>query len=112
MEYWETIDRRKVDGFDIELAFSPEDEDPRGHFASGDDEMDQEIIDKINSGEYLWFVARVTASKAGIVLGTDYLSGCCYSSADEFMVDNGYYPDMIRGAISEAKKKLAELEGN
>lgn len=107
---WETVHTEERDGFLITLAFTPEEDDPRGHFDSGDEAADQEIFDKIENGTYLWFCARVTVSKAGVVLGTDYLGGCCYESAADFMVPDGYYPDMIASAMREAKETLEKLK--
>lgn len=109
MIHWERIHTETKDGFKIELAFAPEDDDPRDHFASGDDEADAELIRDIENGNVLWFVARVTASKAGVVLGSDYLGRCCYRTAEEFMSPDGYYPDMVNEAITEAQNKIKEI---
>lgn len=108
-EHWELMHSDEVRGFDIALHFGPEYDDPRGHFASGDYEADAEIVRKIEDGTYLWFCARVTASREGVVLGTDYLGGCCYESVADFIASDGYYPDMVGEAISEARAKLANL---
>lgn len=105
MTHWELIDTQERDGFTIELHFAPEDDDPRGHF---DD--DGETAEAIHNGDYLWFVARVTVSKAGIDLGTDYLGGCCYESAADFMEEGGYYADMIEAAMDDARAALESLK--
>lgn len=105
----EIVHTEEWEGFKVTLELLPEDDDPRGHFASGNDEDDADIVRKIESGYYLWFVAKVSASKAGIVLGTDYLGGCCYKSAADFMAPDGYYPQMRKDAITEARAKLNEL---
>lgn len=103
------IDKREQDGFTIHCYALPEDMSPVGHFASGDDKADQEIIDKINDGTYRWFMVKVTASKEGIELGTDYLGGCCYESESEFVKEDDYYSDMRNAAIDEAKTILKKL---
>jgi hypothetical protein len=108
MTYWDLIDTQERDGFTLELHFTPEEDDPAGHFASGGDEADAELCARIRDGDLLWFVARVTASKAGIALGVSYLGGCCYASAAEFMQD-GYFDDMVSDAITEARGMLARL---
>lgn len=105
----ELIHTEERDGFIIDLWCQPEEDDPRGHFASGDDAADQETIDNIESGRWAWFMATVTASKAGVVLGTDYLGGCCYESCQAFVTEDGYYPDMVAAAIDQARAKLAEI---
>lgn len=108
---YEIIHTEERDGFTIELAVAPEDFSPRGQFQNEDGSDDEDTIQKIADGTYDWFQARVTASKAGIVLGTDYLGGCCYESARDFVTieEGGYYTDMVRSAITEAKASLARL---
>lgn len=105
----ELIDEREQDGFKIRLYACPEDCSPVGMFDSGDAALDQEVIDKIEDGTYTWFVAKVTASKNGIELGTDYLGGCCYKSTEEFVKQDDYYSDMRKTAITEAKKAIKGL---
>lgn len=98
------------EGFEINFYAEPETEDPTGYFASGDDALDAETVEMIRNGTYDWFVAKVTASKAGIVLGTDYLGGCCYDSARDFPTESGgYYEDMRDRAVSEALNTLESL---
>lgn len=109
MPHWESIHTETRDGFDIELAFAPEEDAPRDHFATGDDEADAQIVRDIESGRLMWFVARVTASRAGVVLGDNYLGGCCYRSAQEFMAPDGYYPGMVVEAVFDARATLAKL---
>ena len=101
MKHWELIEAQERDGFVIELHFAPETDAPEGHFATGDDDADAELCARIRNGDLLWFVARVTVRKAGIELGSDYLGGCCYESAESF-VNGDYYPDMIEAAIEQA----------
>jgi len=107
MSIWELIDTQERDGFTLELHFAPEDDAPEDHFATGDDEADAELCANIRNGIWLWFVARVTASKAGIALGTSYLGCCCYVNADQF-IDHSF-DDMARDAIAEARATLAAL---
>lgn len=54
------------------------------------------------------FTAKVSAEKAGIELGTDYLGGCIYNDIDDFYKDD-YFNDMVNNAINEAKKQLPNL---
>jgi hypothetical protein len=107
MSIWELIDTQERDGFTLELHFTPEDDAPEGHVASGDDAADAELCARIRHGDLLWFVARVTASRAGITLGTSYLGGCCYASAEEF-IDCGY-DYLALDAIAEAIVTLRAL---
>ena len=105
MTSWEKIDERTVDGFTIVTSVAPEDSDPRDSFDIDADE----IFRKIEAGIYVWFVAKVAAFKNGVELASDFLGGCCYESAQAFISEDGYHPDMIAEAIRGAKAKLAEL---
>ena len=68
-----------------------------------------DILEPLVDSETCGDVVRVTASKAGIVLGSDYLDGCCYETIADFMALDGYYPDMINNAMAEARATLAKL---
>ena len=96
------------EGFTVRFYAEPELDSPDGHFASGDAEADAETIRKIECGDYLWFQVACEASKNGVLLGRDYLGGCCYATYDDFMSD-GYASDMRDEAISDAKATLAKL---
>lgn len=104
MIYWQTIHAETRDGFNIACSVAPEEDAPRNHF---DD--DGETARAIADGRFEWFMVRVDASREGIVLGSDYLGGCCYESASDFIKDNDYYADMVEGAIAEARATLARL---
>lgn len=104
----EIVHKEKAFGFDITLSFLPEYDDPRDHFA-GEPADDEETFRNIESGKWLWFCAKVTASKAGVELASDYLGACCYESADAFMRPQGYYQDMCASVVNQARAKLAEL---
>lgn len=107
MTHWELIHTQERDGFTLALHFAPEDDAPEGHFATGDDAADAYLCESIRCGDLLWFVARVTASKAGVALGTSYLGCCCYDSSAQF-IDNSF-DDMADDAIAEARATLAKL---
>lgn len=103
---FETVHTDDLNGFHIVLAFSPEHSAPDWDFDTVEDE--EELLRRIENGTMLWFCARVEAYRHGVLLGTDYLGGCCYESAKDFM-ENGYYADMVDNAINEAKDKITEL---
>ena len=69
----------------------------------------QELCDKIDNGDYVWFTAKVTASKNGIELASDYLSCCLYESVMQFVTEDGYYNDMRQTVINEAHKTIELL---
>jgi len=95
------------EGFEINLTLEPEYEQPDWDFES--EQQKQDLLDKIESGELLWFVAKVTASKCGVELAVDYIGGCCYKSIDDFIENSGYYEDMKQTCINNAKEKILEL---
>lgn len=68
----------------------------------------QDVIDGVDSGALVWFMAHVQVTRYGIALSDEYLGGCCYKSYSDFISD-GYYSDMVEQAINEAKAKIAEL---
>lgn len=100
---WDLIHAETREGFDIRYYAAAEDEQPEGHFDDGG-----ETARLIREGRYDWFVAKVTASKAGVELADDHLGGCCYETAGDF-VGPGYYEDMVGIVIERARAKLGEL---
>lgn len=104
--YYETIKTETIDGFDITFSVGPEDMAPDWDFETDADR--DELLRKIENGTFLWFVAKVTASKNGIELASDYLGGCCYESTDEF-IEDAYYFDMVQNVISEAREAIVKL---
>ena len=107
MRYFETIKTEDTQGFHIVCSVGHEDTHPRDSFDDSCHDID-DICRKIDSGEYVWFMARVEAYKEGILLGTDYLGGCLYNSYKEFTED-AYYEDMVNTAIADAKANLEKL---
>lgn len=99
----ELIHTEERDGFYIRFYAMPEHTDPSGEFDDGGFTARQ-----IAEGNMEWFTACVTASKAGVELGADYLGCCAYESAADFL-EELYYEDMAAAAINEAQEKLAEL---
>lgn len=71
----------------------------------------QEVIDKVNSGEWVYFCAKVTAEKNGIELADTYLGGCVYVDFEEFYTkyESEYFSDMVNEVITEAKVAIKEL---
>lgn len=105
MDY-ETVHTETFEGFEIRLALEPEYERPDWDFEEGEKEK---LLEDIESGKVLWFSARVQAYKAGVLLATEYLGGCCYDSVKDFLDVRGYYGDMRGTVVDEAKAKITEL---
>jgi len=100
------IHSEEREGFEINFYAGEEDCHPRDLFMPED--VDQ-IVNDINEGNLVWFVAKVTASKKGIELANDYLGGCLYPSYMDFVEDNFYYADMIDTVIKDARQTIKEL---
>lgn len=99
----ELIHTEERDGFYIQFYAMPEHMSPNDCF---DD--DGQTARDIEAGVYEWFTACVVASKAGVELGADYLGGCCYPSASDF-IEELYYEDMALAAMNEARERIALL---
>lgn len=95
------IHQEEKEGFVIKTYATPEENEP--------DFDDQEVLDQIKDGSLEWFMVRVTASKQGIELGTEYLGGCCYKTWQDFIKAGNYYSDMVDAAIKEAKETIINL---
>jgi hypothetical protein len=104
---YEKIHTQQEAGFDIVFSVTSEDGAPDWEFESEEDKAD--TLRKIQNGDLVWFVARVDAYKNSILLGTDYLGGCCYDSYMQFVESSDYYADMVQTAISEARETIAKL---
>jgi len=105
--HYETIHTETAAGFDIVFSVTPEIDAPDWDFESEEDRQD--LIDRINDGRLSWFVARVQAFKNGILLGTDYLGGCCFDSPMQFVNGSDYYGDMVENAVAEAQEAVEQL---
>lgn len=71
-----------------------------------DIENQAEIMERIESGDAVYFLACVEARKAGVVLATTYLGECIYESFEQFY--ENLEEDYIAGMIQEAKKEALE----
>lgn len=100
------IDTRTIGPFTVKTYALPEDVSPKGMFS--DDEIEF-ILSGIESGNLLWFCAKVTAEFEDIELASEYLGGCCYTSCADFVESDGYHGDMVREAVSQAEKRLREI---
>lgn len=97
----ELVHEETREGFLVRLYFGEEDMAPDWDMT--DDER-TELFRKIDAGLLLWFYAHVVAERDGM-RGEDYLGGCCYKSAQDFMQPGGYYSDMVNEAINSAREQ-------
>ncbi len=106
--HYELIHEEQTEGFVIRFYVTPEDMHPRDCFDESEHDI-AELCDKIDRGDYAWFVAKVTASKAGVELADEYLGANLYENVRDFVADNDYYADMRAEVIRAAKEKINEL---
>lgn len=64
---------------------------------------DGSAAEGLKRGELVAFCARATVLFNGAEIGCDYLGNCIYRSFEDFRTDGGYFPDMVRCAIREAR---------
>jgi hypothetical protein len=67
-----------------------------------------EICQKIDAGEYDWFMLRVRVMLDGHEMGSHYLGGCLYENAQDVLTD-GTAEDCITVAIAEAQTEVSRL---
>jgi hypothetical protein len=56
---------------------------------------------KTAQGRWGWCTVKVTAT-IGTVEGTDYLGNCSYKSSEDFILNSGYFGQMVDAAVGEA----------
>jgi hypothetical protein len=106
MTHFETIHTFKTARLTIETAVAPEDFEPDWDFESEQDRQD--LFNKINNGDVAWFQVRVRVLlDHKFEIGADYLGGCCYDTAEEFLHE-AYWRDMVNGACKEARQYLTK----
>lgn len=88
---------------------------------------DGSVLEGLQSGEFIAFIARVRVFFHGHEVGSDYLGNCIYRSFEEFMDHKecgaqnreyeakgesgrcgSYFSQMIKEAISEARKNMLD----
>lgn len=104
-DQYETVWTFSTANFTISLAVADEDMDPADSMEFPED------IAFAQQGGWHWFQARiqVTFGDDDKVVGSDYLGGCSYHSLADFIAPgpNGYFRDMVRAAVAEARATMA-----
>lgn len=99
---------KTVSNYDIYFEALPEYECIKSMFSEPEDI--EETQQKIESGEWVIFTAKVSALVNGVELGSDYLGACIYESEEAFYNEKrGYMDDMIVQAISEASQNIETI---
>ena len=107
MRYYEKLDEREVDGFQVIVDKTWEDIDPWDQLSECFDDKDQLYAD-IENCKYDWFMLRVRAIFDGNEMGSAYLGGCLYENAKDVLTD-GTAEDMIAEAMQGAKMAVYPL---
>jgi hypothetical protein len=104
MAHWETLWTFHTARFSVSLQVTPCEDDPADNFQFEDH------IEAVRNGAVDWFDARVVVLLDGREVGADYLSCCAYTNARDFVTHgDGYFIDMVRVAIAEARKALCAV---
>lgn len=132
---WETLWTFDTPNFRVALEVAPEDTDPADSF-----ELDEDIAFAREGGS-AWFCASVAVYYGAdeedlIEVGRDVLGGCSYRSFEEFYTSHRdrnpmnrncsimraklgqnvsichYFPDMVREAVNEARRKCRRLSAS
>jgi succinate dehydrogenase/fumarate reductase-like Fe-S protein len=114
--------------FRVTFTALPEELDPSDSFSDPAD------IEAVRTGDVAWFCAKVAVECDGHQIAADYLGACAYRTVEEFVTGHRdpdplnrnssimraarggnvvichYFPDMVRTAIAEARKNLADLQ--
>jgi hypothetical protein len=115
--YEREIRNEAIWSFETERFFvgyyaEPDDTDPTKCFQFDED------AEAARNGEVEWFCARVCVYLKGegaydwTEIGCDYLGACAYKNVSDFCTGenrNGYFRDMVRNALGEAREELARL---
>lgn len=101
---WTMIKTETVSGFEIIFSITDENDSPNYHFADNG-----ETARLVETGKLAWFISRVEARRAGVILATEYLGGCCYENPLEFFDDGSYYGDMKASVIHQAHQTIEIL---
>ena len=99
---WETIWRFSTARFSIHLDCA---HDPYMDLSWDED---GEATRNINAGIWGHYQFRVAVRINGVLIGTDYLGGCIYADPMGFRGD-GYFRDMVRQAIKDARAFLGAM---
>jgi hypothetical protein len=105
--YYDTIAEFEREGYTIIVDKSYEDIHPSDLFDDSCHDI-KEICDKINRGDYDWFMLRVRVLVEGLELAEEFLGGCLYEDAREVLSD-GTAEDIIDQAMTDAKKQVYRL---
>lgn len=108
----ETLSAKIANEATYSILVRVEDDGPEGHFASGDDDEDNETCRKIRedaqSNEWAWCVVEVRAEWNDLT-GSDFLGGCSYASEKDFR-ENGSFADMKSQALADLVAKVAKVQ--
>lgn len=71
--------------------------------------FDASTIAEMEAGERMPYMFRVLVLWGGHEIGCDHLGASVWNDPAEFQYLGGYFPDMLRAAIAEARHTLAHV---
>lgn len=98
----ETVWQFRTKHFRVALEVCPEYDPPEDFLEFPED------LEFAREGGWHWFCARVTVECDGILLAEHYLGACSYHGLADFKA-GGYFRDMVREVIAEARKALRAI---
>lgn len=108
---------RKLTRKDVEiiLEVEPEETPVRGFYSSTDDpeadrRMEDEIIRRVNNGDYWAWCTVVVKARWGQFTGLAVLGCCSYEDEHDFKVEGGYYLDLVDEALDDLNEKLSATD--
>lgn len=109
-----------MDEVEFNVWAEPEDTPVEGAFATGEDELDRELEEKIKreleaGNEWAWCVAVVQASwtdpeSGNTFTGEEYLGACSYDSEEDFKQEGGYYEQMKDEAYEDMLMEVEDAD--
>ena len=109
MRYWNEIDSREIDGFTVVLETSWEDIDPRDLFDDSIDDVN-DIVEKINTGFYEWFILRARVVFDEITIGESSIGGLLEENYSDILKDTGTIDDLIDESMYQAKQFIDNIK--
>lgn len=109
----ETINVPKYGSVEIRWYMIPENIPVRGNACAIDDDTDRvienEVLDRLAEGDdWAWCMVECRAVWRGVIEGADYLGGCSFNDAADFLACNG--DDMRANAINQLISEIDEVQ--
>jgi hypothetical protein len=109
---WQTMWKFHTPNFSVVWQITPDSDSDLSWDETG------EVRENLERGIYQCFQSRIIVCYRGDIIADDYLGGSIYKDPAEFRDHIGargkygsYFTDMIRTAISDARRKFRKMQG-